>query len=64
MLSTSHKPEKLLQLLFIAGSIIKIFLTSNANREQKNLLDVQTRSEYWVDLQHSKALTVEALLAV
>jgi hypothetical protein len=45
MLSTSLKPEKLLQLLFTAGSIIKIFLTSNANTEQKNLLDAQTRSE-------------------
>jgi hypothetical protein len=46
MLSTSHKPEKFLHLLFIAGSIIKIFLTSNANTEQKSLLDVQTKSEY------------------
>lgn len=46
MLSTSHKPEKLLKLLFIVGSIIKVFLTSSANTEQENLLDVQTRSEY------------------
>jgi hypothetical protein len=48
----------------MVGSFIKIFLVSIANGEQKNLLDVQTRSEYWVDLQHSKALTVVALLAV